>query len=167
MAKLFSTAGSKIYIGPAKAYEDTDFTSTDFPSSGGSAITWVEIKGHTNLGGVGDTSELITSDHIGIARTRKLKGTRNAGSMTLVCDLDYSDAGQAALLAAEAARHSYAFKIVLNDAPPGGTPSIRFFVAYVMQSAEEFNEANSVMKLNATLEVDSNVVRVNAAPADP
>lgn len=160
MSKLFATAGTKLHIGAAKAFEGTDFTETDF-----SVGTWVEVGGTTNLGSAGDTAELITSNQINVARTRKMKGTKNAGSMQVVCDLDYSDEGQLALIAAEKTQHSYAFRLTFNDAPADGTPSIRYFVAMVMSSAEQLDEANSVMKLNSTLEIDSNIVRVAAAAA--
>lgn len=160
MSALFATAGAKIFIGPAKAFSDTDFVETDFTTG---SPTYTEIGGTTNLSQFGDTSELITSNHIGSQRTRKLKGTRNAGSMALVCDLDYADAGQLALIAAEKAKESYSFKVQFNDAPSGGTPSIRYFVALVMNTSEQLDEANNTMKLNTTLEIDSNIVRVAAA----
>lgn len=162
MSHLFATAGSKLSIGVAKAFSGTDFVATDFTTG---SPTWTVIGGTTNLGSAGDTSELITSNHIAEARTRKLKGTRNAGSMQVVCDLDYADAGQLALIAAEKAKETYAFKLEFNDAPAGGTPSVRYFVAMVMTAAEQLDEANSVMKLNTTLEIDSNIVRVAAAPS--
>lgn len=41
--------------------------------------------------------------------------------------------------------------------------SERYFLAKVMSQAEQFDQANAVMKLNASLGVSSNVVRVNAA----
>ncbi|WP_237685028.1 hypothetical protein [Szabonella alba] len=53
--------------------------------------------------------------------------------------------------------------MVLNDAPPGGTPSERYFVAVVGSASEAYDTANNVIKLNASLWVNSNVVRVNAA----
>ncbi|ALK09500.1 phage tail tube protein [Blastochloris viridis] len=157
-ARLFATAGSKLFIGPAKAFTGTDFTASDFTST-----TWTEIGGTTNLGATGDTAELITSTQISDARVRKMKGTRNAGSATIVCDVSYDDPGQLALIAAEKTEDSYAFKLQFNDAPAGGTPSIRYFVALVMGASEELNEANNIAKLNVTLEIDSNIVRVAAA----
>ncbi len=160
MSNLFATAGTKLHIGAAKAFSGTDFTASDFTGE-----SWTEIGGTTNLGSSGDTATLITSDQINRSRTRKAKGTRNAGSMEVVCDLDYADAGQLALIAAEKTNYSYAFKITYNDAPVGGTPSERYFVAFVMSQSEQLDEANSVMKLNATLEIDSNIVRVAAAPS--
>ena len=160
MSKLFATAGSTLHIGGVLAFDGTDLTSSDF-----SGETWTQIKGVSDLGGVGDSSELISSAVIDSARVRNAKVTRNSGTMELIVDLDYADAGQLALIAAEKTRNSYAFKVTFNDAPSGGTPSERYFVAFVMSAREQYADANSPMKLNATLEIDSNVVRVAAAAA--
>lgn len=159
MSNLFATAGSKLHIGTAAmAFGGSDFVAADFDE-----VTWTEVTGLTNLGSAGDSATLVTSDQIDRSRTRKLKGTRNAGTMTVVCDLDYADAGQLAIIAAEKTALTYPFKVTFNDAPAGGTPSQRLFVALVMSQTEEWNEANNAMKLNATLEIDSNIVRVAAA----
>jgi len=160
MSHLFATAGAQLFIGPAKTFAGIDLTASDFTD--GSPV-FTEIQGTTNLGTFGDTSELITSNQIAVARTRKLKGTRNAGSMQVVCDLDYADPGQLAAIAAEKTNDTYAFKLQFKDAPSGGTPSIRYFTALVMSASEQLDEANNSMKLNLTLEVDSNIVRVPAS----
>jgi hypothetical protein len=160
MGILLVTAKSKLSIGAAKAFGNTDFVASDFTTG---SPTWALVGGTTNLGAAGDTSNLITSDQIGSGRTRKAKGTRNAGSMQVICDIDIADAGQLALIAAEKTRDSYAFKLEFDDAPSGGTPSTRYFTAFIMSTSEQYDEANSVMKLNATLEIDSNIVRVAAA----
>lgn len=160
MSILLTTAGAKLSIGPVKAFGSTDFTATDFTTG---SPTWTLINGTTNLGSSGDTSELITSNQIANPRTRKAKGTRNAGSMQVVCDIDFADPGQIALIAAEKTRDSYAFKLEFSDAlAPAGKGSTRYFTAFVMSATEEAGEANSVVKLNATLELDSNIVRVAA-----
>src|SRR5690606_36042312 len=96
-----------------------------------------------SLGSVGDTSAEITFDGIASNRSRRLKGTRNAGTMEVVCGIDYGDAGQIALIAAEKTIHDYAFKLVLNDAPVGGTPSERLFIAKVASVAEALDAANN------------------------
>ena len=141
------------------AQNSTDFDVFDF-----SGKTWVEVGETEGLGSVGDTSTEITFDGIADQRTRRLKGTRNAGSMDVVCGIDYADPGQTALLEAEKAPHDYAFRLVLNDAPAGGTPSERLFIAKVGSVAEAYDTANSVMKLNASQWVNSNVVKIDAAP---
>lgn len=157
---IYATNGAKLYIGGVKEDTGTDFTEADFTGE-----TWVEVKETESLGSVGDTSDEITFSSISQNRTKRLKGTRNAGSMDVVCGIDYSDAGQIALIAAEKTTFDYAFRIVFNDAPEGGTPSERKFIAKVASQSEALDAANNVMKLTATLWVNSNVVRVNAAEA--
>lgn len=160
MSHLFATAGAKLFIGPPKAFLDVDFTEADFTAG---SPAYLEIGGLTNLGTLGDTSELLTSNQISVSRTRKFKGSKNGGSMQVVADLDYADGGQLALIAASMDDATYSFKLVFNDAPAGGTPSVRYFTSLVMSAAEQLNEANNVMALNSTLEIDSNIVRVSAA----
>ena len=83
--------------------------------------------------------------------------------MDVVCGLDPSDPGQIALIAAERVKGDYAFRVVLADAPVGGTPSERLFVAQVGSASEQYDTANSVMKLNASLWINSNIVKIAAS----
>lgn len=160
---IYATAGAKLYIGVAKEQKSEDFVLADF--SAANAVTWIEIKETEALGSLGDTSEAVNFTGIADARTRTLKGPRAAGTMEVVCGIDAADPGQIALIAAEKAIHDYEFRLVLNDAPAGGTASERYFIAKVMSQSEQFDQANSVMKLNASLAVNSNVVRVDAEEA--
>lgn len=162
MSRLFATAGAKLHIGAAKEFAGTDLVAADFTTG---SPTWTEVGGTTNLGSSGDSTDLITSAHIGENRIRKMKGVRNAGSMQIIADIDYADAGQIALIAAEKSDDTFAFRITFDDAPAGGTPSYRYFVALVMSAVEQLDEANNTMKLATTLEIDSNIVRVVAAEA--
>ena len=66
-------------------------------------------------------------------------------------------------LAAEKTDNNYAIKIEFDDAPTGGTPSERYFIAIIGGASEQLDTANNVMKLNLSLWINSNVVRVNAA----
>ena len=160
---IFATAGAKLYIGPAMAVGATDKVLADFEPS--PALSYTEVGMLENLGTLGDASDPINFDAINRNRRMKLKGVKDAGTMNVVCGLDYSDTGQIALRAAEGTPNTYAFKVEFNDAPSssGSTPSLRYFVAHVMTASESLETANSVMKFNATLGVNSNVVRVNAA----
>ena len=148
---IYATAGSKLYIGNALDPKSTDFAESDFTSQ-----TWVEVKGMTGLGKLGDTSEAISVKLVGEARAKKLKGTRDAGTMEIVCAIDGDDAGQTAVIAAEKSKSNYAFKVVLSDS------SERKFIALVMSAEEQFDGADSEMKLNISLAVNSNVVRKDA-----
>ena len=154
---IFATAGSKLFIGGAKPAQSSDFVAADFIES------WVEIAWVESIGAFGDESSEITFDAIGEGRTQKLKGTRNAGNMEVVVGVDYTDAGQNALRAAEQTPDDYAFRVQLDDLPVGGvTPSQRYFVAKVMTARETLDGANNVIKMSATLGINSNVVKVDA-----
>lgn len=161
---FFATAGSKVYIGAALAMKSADFVEADFTTALASAV---EIKGLDTIGSFGDTATAVTQPIIGEGRDKTVKGTRSAGNMELVAAIDYADPGQIALLAAEKTIHDYAFRVVFNDAPPGGTPSERLFIGKVMSANEQLDQANNVMKLNASIAINSNVVRIAAAEADP
>lgn len=158
---LYPVAGNKIYIGGPVEEKSEDWVAADFAGQ-----TWVEISKWTQMGGIGDAASLITSDIISEARTKKAKGTRNAGSMQNVFNIDALDPGQIALIAAEKTNDNYAFRIVMNDAPVVGadpTPSERMFIGLVMSQSETGGGANTVQGLNATIEINSNIVRVAAA----
>jgi hypothetical protein len=159
---IYATAGAKFYIGGALSQKSTDFVLADFSSQ---TANWKEVKETEGLGSIGDTSQAVNFDGIADKRTRVLKGTRSAGTMEVVCGIDPVDEGQLAVIAAEKTIHDYAFKLVLNDAPAGGTPSERYFIAKVMSQSEQFDQANNVMKLNISLGVNSNIVRVAAGEA--
>ncbi|WP_296435586.1 MULTISPECIES: hypothetical protein [unclassified Rhizobium] len=158
---IYSTANSKVFIGTALPPKNADFVAADFTS-----ITWTEIANLESIGSFGDTSSEITFDDIGKGRTQKLKGTRNAGNMDLVMGIDYQDAGQIAVLAAEKTPNDYAFKIEFNDKPAtGASPknSQRLFIGKVMSAGEALDNANSVMKLTASIGINSNIVKVAAS----
>lgn len=157
---IVATSGSKLFIGGVLDPKDEDFVAADFASQ-----SWTRVNNMEGLGTLGDTSTEITFDDIGKGRTQKLKGTRNAGNQEVVCGIDYADPGQIAVIAAEKTIHDYAFKIEFNDAPVGGTPSHRMYIAKVMSAAEALETANNVMKLNITLGINSNIVHVSAAGA--
>lgn len=164
MADLFPVAGSKIYIGGVKASQATDFVAADYSSE-----TWVEIDGWTQMGAIGDAAQVITTALINRGRDVKQKGTRNAGSMQNTFSVIGDDAGQIALLAAEADSSNYAFKIEFDDAAnspasPTPTPTIKYFVGLVVSAQEAGGAANTVRTLNATVEINSNVVTVAPNP---
>lgn len=121
---IYANNGSRLYIGGPITLNGTNLTAASFTSQ-----TWVEVGEIENLGTVGDTAAEISFDAVNVGRTRRLKGTRNAGTMEVVCGIDYSDPGQLALIAAEQTIFDYAFKIVPNDAPPVKTTTITVTIA--------------------------------------
>lgn len=159
MSDIFATSGSKVYIGQSLAAKTTPFVLSDF-----AAQSWVEIGFVETIGKFGDESSTVKFDAVGAGRTYKLKGNRDAGDIALVCALNYGDYGQATLRGAESTPNNYAFRIDFNDKPAGGSvPSKRYFIGLVMTASEQLDGANNVMKLNATIGINSNIVRTNAA----
>lgn len=155
---IYATNNAKLFIGGVLSDKSTDFTSSDF-----NAQSWIEVDHVEGLGSFGDTASEITFDAINRGRTQKLKGTLNAGNLEGVAGIDAADVGQIALRAAMKTPYDYAFKVQFNDAPNGGTPSQRMFIAKVMSTVEALDTANNVMKLNFSLAINSNIVEVAAA----
>ena len=161
---LSAVAGQKIYIGGVLDDQADDFVASDFTGQ-----SWTEIDGWTQCGAAGDTAQLITSSLINRGRDVKQKGTKNAGSMQNVFAIIPGDAGQTALIAASNTNKNYAFRIDNNDAAlspasPVPQPSKRYFVGLVMTAEEAGGSANTVQNLNATIEINSNIVKVAANP---
>lgn len=158
MAGIFATAGASLSIGGVLAAKTTDFVALDFVSQSWVSVSWLE-----SIGQFGDEAAEVTFDALDTGRTLKLKGQRNAGNMEVVCGVDYEDDGQYNLRAAEATDFDWAFRVQFDDAPSGGTPSTRYFIAKVMSAREQLDTANNVVKLMVTLGINSNIVRVGAS----
>lgn len=162
---LYPVAGCKFYIGNAPmATQADDFVAADF-----SGVTWTEVDGWATMGSFGDAAQVITTALINRGRDTKQKGTKNAGSMQNVFAKISGDAGQAALLSAEQSNNNYPFKIEFNDAAsspasPTPLPSMAMFVGLVTTAQYAGGAANTVQNLNATVEINSNVVEVAANP---
>lgn len=148
---LHPVAGSRIYIGPQIADQDDDFEESDF-----TGLTFVEIDGWSQMGTLGDSAAMISTDLINRGRTIKQKGTFNAGQMQNVFAIILDDPGQLALIAAAKVRDNYAFKLAMEDG------STRYFIALVMSAEEAGGGANTIQNLNASLEINSNIVTVTA-----
>lgn len=149
MSTLYPVAGAKIFIGGALSDKNSDFVVGDF-----SGQTWTEIDGWEQMGGFGDAAQTITTSLVNRSRDVKQKGTANAGSMQNSFALIDTDPGQLLLISAGAPsnKNSYAFRI---DFPSGVK---RYFVALVMGTRDTGGNANTINKIEATLEINSNVV---------
>lgn len=148
---VYPVAGSKIYIGGVLPDQSVDFVAEDFADQ-----VWVEIDDWQTMGSSGDTAALISTDLINRGRTVKQKGTWNAGQMQNVFAIAEDDPGQLALIAASQTRDNYAFRVELSS---GGE---RLFIGLVMTAEEAGGDANTVASLNATIEINSNIVKVPA-----
>ena len=159
---LYPVAGCKFYISDEPFPEQSaDVVGADFTS-----ITWLEVAKWTSMGPYGDSAQLISTDLIGEGRTKKMKGTRNAGSMANTFATDATDEGQIKMIEASKTLDNYAFQIELNDSDGGvgATNSKRQFYGLVMSAQEAGGGANTVQTMNATVEINSNIVVVAPTP---
>jgi hypothetical protein len=157
---LYPVAGCKFYISTNPFTElPADAVAGDYTS-----VTWTEVKKWTQMGTYGDSAQLITADLIGEIRTKKMKGSKNGGSMANVFAIDNLDAGQLKMIAVSKLAICHAFQVELNDkAGAQTTNSLRRFYGYVMTAQEVGGGANTVQTLNCTVELNSNIVNVAAA----
>lgn len=152
---LQTSANCKFYIGTkAPAADLTEFQ----------ADTYTEVGSIEDLGEFGDAFNAVTFTSLGDGRVRKLKGTKDAGDMTLVVAFDAGDAGQTALVAAanDTSSDGYNCKVELNDM--GTTnPTTFYFRAQVMGARITVGAADNVIRRNVTIAIDSAVLMQEAA----
>lgn len=157
MSEVTSNAKSKISIGTTMAAANATAFATD---------TYTPILGVEDLGEAGSTAEILTAKVVGEnSYVRKRKGSRDNGSMTLVVFYNADDEGQIALSEAEQDDLPYNFKVELNDAPAGGTPTIFYFKAIVASNRKQFSTADDFVRVTYELAIDGKFFEVPPATA--
>lgn len=106
---LQAVAGSKFYIGTRVALPD-DLT-VELADFAGQEGEWIEVKGWTQAGSLGDTREAINQNFIGSGRTVTINGTANSAAMENVFSPLPNDPGQIRLREGVAGCDNFAFKI--------------------------------------------------------
>lgn len=121
-----SNAASSLYIGVATADGGAVPEAEDaiLNLAGYEALFWTEIGSVGSHGEVGSTVNILTYDTWNTTVIQKAKGIEDAGSPEIEVARVYNDNGQIALRAAALLNNNFAFKMVRNDAPSGGTPTI-------------------------------------------
>lgn len=149
---VFTAAGSKLYIGSPN--QDRNTVLADYV-----ADSYIEVGEIEDMGEFGDEAEIVPFTSLQDGRTRKFKGSRDAGTMTLVVGDDMLDEGQVALEAAEAESLNYNFYVELNDAVTiGGTNSKHYFIAMVTSKRRNVGNANNIVRRNFALGVNSAII---------
>ena len=159
---LLPVAGMKLYQGAVMNDQASDFVEADFIAANASPDSWVLVDGWEQMGPVGDAAADIATTLINRGRTVHQKGTADAPPMSNVFAILPSDPGQIALIAAgkPSVKDNYSYKILGNET---GTPSKLYFIGLVMGTPEQGGGANTVRKLTANIQINSNVVHVAAA----
>ncbi|WP_011581229.1 MULTISPECIES: hypothetical protein [Chelativorans] len=151
---ISATAKSKISIGTTAAATD----ATSF-----AADTYTPISNVEDMGEVGSEAEILVGKYVDQDFVRKLKGSRDNGTMTIVVGRDAADAGQLALSAAEQSSLPFNFKVELNDKPnPTGTNSVFYFKAIVGSARHSLGGADDITKTTFALAISGAIIEVPA-----
>ena len=152
---IFAASGGKLFIGSSNSV--TDIVLADMQ-----ADSYVEVGELEDLGEFGDKATDITFDSLGKGRTRHIKGTRDAGVITATSGMDMTDAGQAAMDAAQATPQSYNFKVTFDNATTtGGTGSEHYFTGKVMSQRIRAGTANNVIRKMYEVGIQTEILDVD------
>lgn len=149
-----TAAESRVYIGTTgQANNQADYE----------ADSYIEVGEVEDLGEFGDTAEEVTFTALADRRTRKFKGSFNAGTLTIIAGSDPSDAGQDALREAFASDFDYNFKVTLNDEiTVGGTPTTLFFSGKVMSKGRNVGQVNNIVRQTFMVGINTEIIEVDA-----
>jgi hypothetical protein len=133
-------------------------------------LAWYQAESYISLGEVedggqfGDESSAIPFTALKDARTKKFKGPRDAGTMAIVCGVDSTDEGQDAMVAAEATKFDYSFRVIFNDAITlSGLGTHSYFSGKVMSKRKNIGNASNVVRY--TFNVGINTAIQEVAPS--
>lgn len=155
---IHANAGTQVGIGTTAEHADVAAFAGE---------TYTPIHNITDAGEAGSEAEILTTKHVDRPEAvRKLKGTRDSGTMTLVVDRDSADAGYQALIAAEKTPHAYAFRVRLNDAPASGSApkgSTFYFRAIVASARNAFGDGDAIVSTTFALAITGAIIEQAAS----
>lgn len=151
---IATASGARFYIGTTQAAS----TLSDYQ-----ADSYIEVGEVEDLGEFGDESAEVQFISLADERVQKLKGARDAGTLPVICGADDSDEGQDAMIAAEAEKLDYNFKVVLNDAQTlSGNGSEHYFRGKVMGKRLNVGTANNVVRRNFSVGINTAIISQDA-----
>lgn len=158
---IHKTAGARFYIGPVVNPDTIQALSDSAALAAFEAIVegdWDEVEEIESFGDLGDNSEVATFASVADRRVRKLKTTRDAGTMAVVCGKDELDVGQIAMVAAEKTDYNYNFKLVYNDArDENHSPTTDYFGGMVLSRPTNLGGVQDITKRTFNIAVNTAV----------
>lgn len=151
-------SGAKLYI--CATAQNTDLNQAAFE-----ALTYVQVKGVGSHGETGTNTNVVSYDTWDTEFVQKAKGTSNAGDPEVELARIPADAGQVIMRTAgdHFNKNNYAFKIELNDAPSGGTPTTIFNRGIVAGPRIPFGRNEDFITEIYTLALQQQQIIVDAA----
>lgn len=156
MSTPVSANGTKVYI-------STSVTSEPADAAAYAALSWTEIGDVESLGEFGDDAPILTAQTLQDERVFKAKGARDAGTLTMTVLDRPDDAGQIALIAAEATKYNYPFKVVLpNRLTIAGTDQTEYFIGLVSSKRLNVGDNSNFLRRTFMVAINSKVTTVSA-----
>ena len=121
---------------------------------GFNALTFTSVGEVTDMGEVGAEYSLVNHQPISARRVQKLKGSYDAGSITLQFGRDYTDAGQIALQTASSSDNPVAVRITLQNGKK------LYFTALVTSFKTSMGGVDQVTAASALCELVGDVLEV-------
>jgi hypothetical protein len=151
VADVFTATGAKVFIAPAQDTEPANAAAY-------AGLVWTEVGLLESIGDYGDQSSIVSAAVIGDGRQRKAKGARDAGETPLVVFPKGSDAGQQALIAAEATYLTFPIKVELpNKLNATGTNQLDYFMALVTSKRMGIGGNDNIVRQTFTLAVNTKI----------
>lgn len=159
-----TAAGSTFAIAPQAGIATIDWSAPDADIIDAfEALTFTPVGEVEDLGEFGDEASEITFTSLANRRTRKFKGTFNAGTITVQAGSDPADAGQAAMIAAFDSDFDYPFRVELNDAITlTGSPTVLYFAGKVMSKRRNVGNVENVVRQNYPVGINTRIIEVPA-----
>ncbi len=156
---ISKTAGARLFIGPVLNPDTVEAMTDEQAMTYFEAILegdWSEVEEIESFGDLGDNSEVAAFASVKNRRVRKLKTTRDAGTMAVVVGVDELDEGQIALGAAEKTDFNYAFKLVYNDArDEEHSPTTDYFGGMVLSRPKNLGGVQDITKRTFNIGVNT------------
>lgn len=156
-------ANSKIYIA-------TTWGAAPANQGAYEALTWVEIEQTESIGEFGDSTAEVNFTGLGDARVQKLKGSSNAGTISLAMAFNevagespLTGQGHLLLASENTTVDNYAFKVTYDDGTtdsPLGDGSTRYFAGQVGGFTEGVPGADNVLMVSSDIRINTAIIRV-------
>lgn len=154
---ITTTAMTKVSIGTTAAFTTAVAYAGD---------TWTPVANIADVGEAGSEAEIVSAKIVEQPYVKKVKGSRDNGTMELVVYRDSADPGYAALVAAEQSSAAYNFSVELNDKPSAGASpksSKFYFSAIVASRKNSFGDADNIVQTTFSLAISGAILEVLAS----
>lgn len=154
-----TSAGIVLSIGPVHniTYKE-DAAGRTAALTALSALTYVEIGEVEDAGELGDEASTAEFTALANRRKRKVKGTFDAGTQQITLGLDPKDAGQKAVVEAQASDDNYAVKMDYGDGYAD------YYIVQVLSYRKQIGSAESIRKAAVSFAINSAIFEEVPAP---